>query len=151
MGAKVLEKINSYNKEYGDFRYKQAILLMTDAMVFMGAFIISLLVTLGIIYFNNLLFLTMVIISLITFMIIGDYKTLWSTSVDKEVITIFISTVFFTTSILVIFPSSLSLAVTPVNGSNLSPTFITLSVAFITGGSFTVIYTCGYMFHSYSL
>ena len=44
MGAKVLEKINSYNKEYGDFRYKQAILLMTDAMVFMGAFIISLLV-----------------------------------------------------------------------------------------------------------
>ena len=96
MGAKVLEKINSYNKEYGDFRYKQAILLMTDAMVFMGAFIISLLVTLGIIYFNNLLFLTMVIISLITFMIIGDYKTLWSTSVDKEVITIFISTVFST-------------------------------------------------------
>ena len=45
MGAKVLEKINSYNKEYGDFRYKQAILLMTDAMVFMGAFIISILVT----------------------------------------------------------------------------------------------------------
>ena len=57
MGAKVLEKINSYNKEYGDFRYKQAILLMTDAMVFMGAFIISFLVTLGIIYFNNLLLL----------------------------------------------------------------------------------------------
>lgn len=51
----------------------------------------------------------------------------------------FISTVFSTTSILVISPSSLSVAVTPLNGSKLSPTFITLSVAFITGGSFTVI------------
>ena len=63
-------------------------------------------------------------------------STLYVTSYSPGV---FISTVFFTTSILVIFPSSLSLAVTPVNGSNLSPTFITLSVAFITGGSFTVI------------
>ena len=62
--------------------------------------------------------------------------TLYVTSYSPGV---FSSTVFFKTSISAIFPSSLSVAVTPVNGSKLSPTFITLSVAFITGGSFTVI------------
>ena len=59
------------------------------------------------------------------------YITLYSPGV-------FTSTVFSITSISVILSSSLSLAVTPINGSKLSPTFIILSSAFITGGSFTI-------------
>ena len=63
--------------------------------------------------------------------------TLYVTSYSPEV---FVSTVFFTTSISVIFPSSLSLAVTPVNGSKLSPNCTTLSSTPITGGSFTITF-----------
>src|SRR5699024_2274460 len=42
-------------------------------------------------------------------------------------------TSFLTTSILLIFPSSASVAVTPSNGLNSSPNCITISLAFITG------------------
>ena len=95
MGDKILEKINYYSKEYGEFRYRQALLLISDSIIFIGAFIISLSATLGLSYFENLLllFFTMIVVSLTTFLVIGNYKTLWSTSVDREISMILVSTV----------------------------------------------------------
>lgn len=94
MGDKILEKINYYSKEYGEFRYRQAMLLISDSIIFIGAFIISLSATLGLSYFENLLllFFTMIVVSLTTFLVIGNYKTLWSTSVDREISMILVST-----------------------------------------------------------
>ena len=95
MGDKILEKINYYSKEYGEFRYRQAMLLISDSIIFIGAFIISLSATLGLSYFENLLllFFTMIVVSLTTFLVIGNYKTLWSTSVDREISMILVSTI----------------------------------------------------------
>ena len=53
MGAKILEKINYYSREYGDFRYRQVVLLISDIIILTGAFIISLSATMGISYLGK--------------------------------------------------------------------------------------------------
>lgn len=106
MGAKILEKINYYSREYGDFRYRQVVLLISDIIILTGAFIISLSATMGISYLgkNMLLpFFTMITICLTIFSILGIYRTLWSTSVDREIIMILISTIISTFTYFVIF------------------------------------------------
>ena len=106
MGAEILEKINYYSKEYGDFRYRQGVLLISDTIIFIGAFIISLSATMSISYLQqNILLplLTMIIICLTIFSISGIYRTLWSTSVDREIITILLSTIISTFSYFIIF------------------------------------------------
>lgn len=106
MGAKILEKINYYSREYGDFRYRQVVLLISDIIILTGAFIISLSATMGISYLgkNMLLpFFTMIPVCLTIFSILGIYRTLWSTSVDREIIMILISTIISTFTYLVIF------------------------------------------------
>lgn len=106
MGAKILEKINYYSKKYGDFRYRQGILLISDTIILTGAFIISLSATMSISYLqNNILLplLIVLIISLTTFSILGIYRTLWSTSVDREIIMILISIVISTTICFIIY------------------------------------------------
>lgn len=106
MGAKILEKINYYSRKYGDFRYRQGILLVSDAIILTGAFIISLSATMGISYLgkNMLLpFFTMLIICLTIFSILGIYRTLWSTSVDREIIMILISTIISAFAYFIIF------------------------------------------------
>ena len=94
MGSKILEKITYYSRKYGDFRYRQGLLIISDAVILMGAFIISLLVAMGISQTetNILLPLSIVIaISVTIFSILGNYRTLWSTSVDREIVMILIS------------------------------------------------------------
>ena len=106
MGAKILEKINYYSRKYGDFRYRQGILLVSDAIILTGAFIISLSATMGTSYLgkNMLLpFFTMIIICLTIFSILGIYKTLWSTSVDREIIMILISTIISAFAYFIVF------------------------------------------------
>ena len=106
MGAKILEKINYYSREYGDFRYRQVVLLISDIIILTGAFIISLSATMGISYLgkNMLLpFFTMITICLTIFSILGIYRTLWSTSVDREIIMILISTIISTFTYFIIF------------------------------------------------
>lgn len=106
MGAKILEKINYYSREYGDFRYRQVVLLISDIIILMGAFIISLSVTMGISYLGKsmlLPFFIMIAVCLTIFSILGIYRTLWSTSVDREIIMILISTIISTFTYFVIF------------------------------------------------
>lgn len=106
MGAKILAKINYYSRKYGDFRYRQGILLVSDAIILTGAFIISLSATMGISYLgkNMLLpFFTMLIICLTIFSILGIYRTLWSTSVDREIIMILISTIISAFAYFIVF------------------------------------------------
>lgn len=106
MGAKILEKINYYSREYGDFRYRQVVLLISDIIILMGAFIISLSVTMGISYLGKsmlLPFFIMITVCLTIFSILGIYRTLWSTSVDREIIMILISTIISTFTYFVIF------------------------------------------------
>lgn len=106
MGAKILEKINYYSREYGDFRYRQGVLLISDTIIFIGAFIISLSATMSISYLQqNILLplLTMIIVCLTIFSISGIYKTLWSTSVDREIIMILLSTIISTFVYFIIF------------------------------------------------
>lgn len=106
MGAKILEKINYYSRKYGDFRYRQGILLISDAIILTGAFIISLSATMDTSYLgkNMLLpFFTMIIICLTIFSILGIYKTLWSTSVDREIIMILISTIISAFAYFIVF------------------------------------------------
>lgn len=106
MGAKILEKINYYSREYGDFRYRQVVLLISDIIILMGAFIISLSVTMGISYLGKsmlLPFFIMIAVCLTIFSILGIYRTLWSTSVDREIIMILISTIISTFTYFIIF------------------------------------------------
>lgn len=106
MGAKILEKINYYSREYGDFRYRQVVLLISDIIILTGSFIISLSATMGVSYLekNMLLpFFTMITICLTIFSILGIYRTLWSTSVDREIIMILISTIISTFTYFIIF------------------------------------------------
>ena len=101
MGTKILEKINYYSREYGDFRYRQGILLISDTIILTGSFIISLSETIGTSYPENHILLSLLIaliISLTTFSVLGNYKTLWSTNVDREIIMILIS-ILISTSI----------------------------------------------------
>ena len=99
MGSKILEKITYYSRKYGDFRYRQGLLIISDVVILMGAFIISLLVAMGISQTetNILLPLSIVIaISVTIFSILGNYRTLWSTSVDREIVMILISSIIST-------------------------------------------------------
>ena len=76
----------------------------------------------------------------VTFIVLVDSAPLLSVTLYVTLYSpgTFTLTVFSKTSILVIAPSSLSVAVTPINGLKSSPTFITLSSAFITGNAFTI-------------
>lgn len=106
MGAKILERINYYSREYGDFRYRQGILLISDTIIFIGAFIISLWATMSTSYLQqNILLplLTMIIVCLTIFSIFGIYRTLWSTSVDREIIMILLSTTISTLIYFIVF------------------------------------------------
>lgn len=106
MGAKILEKINYYSREYGDFRYRQVVLLISDIIILTGAFIISLSATMGISYLGKsilLPFFIMITVCLTIFLILGIYRTLWSTSVDREIIMILISTIISTFTYFIIF------------------------------------------------
>ncbi|MCC3869664.1 polysaccharide biosynthesis protein [Terrisporobacter mayombei] len=106
MGYKILGKINYYSREYGDFRYRQGVLLISDTIIFIGAFIISLSATMSISYLQQNILLpliTMIIICLTIFSISGIYRTLWSTSVDREIIMILLSTIISTFSYFIIF------------------------------------------------
>ncbi|KHS57862.1 nucleoside-diphosphate sugar epimerase [Terrisporobacter othiniensis] len=98
--------MNYYSREYGDFRYRQVVLLISDIIILMGAFIISLSVTMGISYLGKgmlLPFFIMIAVCLTIFSILGIYRTLWSTSVDREIIMILISTIISTFTYFVIF------------------------------------------------
>lgn len=106
MGAKILEKINYYSRKYDDFKYRQGILLIFDVIVLIGAFIISLSATMSISYLKTdilLQFISMIIIYLAIFSILGIYKTLWTSNVDREITRILISTVISTFSCFLIF------------------------------------------------
>lgn len=125
MGAKILEKINYYSKEYGDFRYRQGVILISDTIIFIGAFIISLSATMSISYLQqNILLplLTMIIICLTIFSISGIYRTLWSTSVDREIIMILLSTIISTFAYFIIFK---------IENINYDGTFYVINALFI--------------------
>lgn len=131
MGAKILEKINYYSREYGDFRYRQGILLISDTIILTGSFIISLSATIGTSYPENNILLSLMIaliISLTTFSVLGNYKTLWSTSVDREIIMILIS---------ILISTSICFIVEQLMNYNYPKTF------FIIYGLFTHVGMCG--------
>ncbi len=131
MGTKILEKINYYSREYGDFRYRQGILLISDTIILTGSFIISLSETIGTSYPENHILLSLLIaliISLTTFSVLGNYKTLWSTSVDREIIMILIS---------ILISTSICFIVEQLMNYNYPKTF------FIIYGLFTHVGMCG--------
>lgn len=106
MGAKILEKMNYYSMKYGNFRYRQLVLLIWDTIILTGTFIISLSATRSISYLETnilLQILTMIVICITIFSVLGVYRTLWATSVDREVIMILISTIISTSTYFIIF------------------------------------------------
>ncbi|WP_455537600.1 polysaccharide biosynthesis protein [Terrisporobacter sp.] len=105
MGAKILDKINNYSKKYGDARYRQGALLIADASIFIGAFIVSLSATMGVSSLNPSLLqlLTSLIVSLTIFFILGNYKMLWTTGIDREIVIILLSTIITSIICFIIF------------------------------------------------
>ena len=101
MEAKILEKINDYSKEYGDCRYRQGVLVVSDIMVLIVGFIISVSAIGSSLYLGEEKLTSLIILILVcvtVFIALGNYKTLWNTSVDKEIMMILIS-VLISTSI----------------------------------------------------